>query len=226
MNQIKAIQTRYKGYHFRSRLEARWAVFFDSLKIKWDYEPEGFELKGNVRYLPDFYFPDFNIYAEIKQSNESLHKCDLFFNSTGKSIVLLSGPPIEESPYKLWCYTSTTSGGGEDCIDVILSRYPEEDEGEFPWVHVIGSYDRITQDAPFKFMALEFNSEFEVLDGNYNSIDVRIPHHTYAYHDLNNDEKKRKDEILSKIYGEHCDFKYYINCARSARFEHGESGST
>lgn len=24
---IKAIQTRYKGYHFRSRLEARWARF-------------------------------------------------------------------------------------------------------------------------------------------------------------------------------------------------------
>lgn len=40
---IKAIQTRYKGYNFRSRLEARWAVFFDALGIKWEYEPEGFE---------------------------------------------------------------------------------------------------------------------------------------------------------------------------------------
>lgn len=26
---IKAIDTIYKGYKFRSRLEARWAVFFD-----------------------------------------------------------------------------------------------------------------------------------------------------------------------------------------------------
>ena len=51
---LKAIQTRYKGYHFRSRLEARWAVFFDTLGIKWEYEPEGFELPGGVRYLPDF----------------------------------------------------------------------------------------------------------------------------------------------------------------------------
>lgn len=51
---MKAIQTRYKGYHFRSRLEARWAVFFDALGLEWEYEPEGFELSGGIRYLPDF----------------------------------------------------------------------------------------------------------------------------------------------------------------------------
>ena len=31
---IAAIETKYKGYRFRSRLEARWAVFFDALGIK------------------------------------------------------------------------------------------------------------------------------------------------------------------------------------------------
>lgn len=51
---IQAIQTKYKGYNFRSRLEARWAVFFDALGLKWEYEPEGFELPGGIRYLPDF----------------------------------------------------------------------------------------------------------------------------------------------------------------------------
>jgi hypothetical protein len=51
---IKPIQTRYAGYHFRSRLEARWAVFFDAQKLKWEYEPEGFELPSGTRYLPDF----------------------------------------------------------------------------------------------------------------------------------------------------------------------------
>ena len=51
---IKAIETQYKGYRFRSRLEARWAVFFDALGLAWEYEPEGFELGGGVRYLPDF----------------------------------------------------------------------------------------------------------------------------------------------------------------------------
>lgn len=53
---IKAIQTRYAGCHFRSRLEARWAVFFDQLEIEWQYEPQGFELPSGP-YLPDFYLP-------------------------------------------------------------------------------------------------------------------------------------------------------------------------
>lgn len=51
---IKAIETVYKGYRFRSRLEARWAVFFDALGVKWEYEPEGFEIEDGARYLPDF----------------------------------------------------------------------------------------------------------------------------------------------------------------------------
>lgn len=49
-----AIETRYGGCLFRSRLEARWAVFFDHLGIAWEYEPEGFELNDGRRYLPDF----------------------------------------------------------------------------------------------------------------------------------------------------------------------------
>lgn len=54
MNTIKAIETRYRGYHFRSRLEARWAVFFDALGVRWEYEPEGFILPSGEWYLPDF----------------------------------------------------------------------------------------------------------------------------------------------------------------------------
>ena len=46
--------TRYQGYHFRSRLEARWAVFFDHLGLRWEYEPEGFDLPSGRSYLPDF----------------------------------------------------------------------------------------------------------------------------------------------------------------------------
>ena len=45
---IKAIETRYAGYRFRSRLEARWAVFFDTLGLKWQYEPEGYELDPDI----------------------------------------------------------------------------------------------------------------------------------------------------------------------------------
>ena len=51
---IKPIETHYNGYRFRSRLEARWAVFFDTLGIKYEYEPEGFDLGDGLYYLPDF----------------------------------------------------------------------------------------------------------------------------------------------------------------------------
>ena len=35
MTTIKPIETVYNGYRFRSRLEARWAVFFDALGITY-----------------------------------------------------------------------------------------------------------------------------------------------------------------------------------------------
>jgi hypothetical protein len=68
MGNIKAIETRYKGYRFRSRLEARWAVFFDALGLTWDYEPEGFETDAGW-YLPDFFLQGNGTkgpYVEIK----------------------------------------------------------------------------------------------------------------------------------------------------------------
>jgi hypothetical protein len=49
----RAIETNYAGCLFRSRLEARWAVFFDHLEIPWEYEAQGYDL-GSRRYLPDF----------------------------------------------------------------------------------------------------------------------------------------------------------------------------
>lgn len=69
MNTIKPIETVYNGYRFRSRLEARWAVFFDTLGIKYEYEPEGFELDGGYKYLPDFYLPEMETYVEVKPEN-------------------------------------------------------------------------------------------------------------------------------------------------------------
>jgi hypothetical protein len=63
---IKPIETRYAGYRFRSRLEARWAVFFDRLSIEWRYEPEGFQMSTGVKYLPDFYLPVQDLWVEVK----------------------------------------------------------------------------------------------------------------------------------------------------------------
>ena len=58
MKRMKPIQTQYRGYLFRSRLEARWAVFFDACGVKWEYEPEGYRLENGICYLPDFLLYD------------------------------------------------------------------------------------------------------------------------------------------------------------------------
>jgi len=48
-----AIPTRYGDCHFRSRIEARWAVLLDYLGVGWEYEAQGFDLPSGA-YLPDF----------------------------------------------------------------------------------------------------------------------------------------------------------------------------
>lgn len=63
---IKPIETRYKGYRFRSRTEARYAVFFDAMMLRWEYEVEGYRLSSGQLYLPDFYLPDHQWHVEIK----------------------------------------------------------------------------------------------------------------------------------------------------------------
>lgn len=67
---IKAIETYYAGCRFRSRLEARWAVFFDTLGIPWEYETQGYWVgvyeDRRRRYLPDFWLPETETWVEVK----------------------------------------------------------------------------------------------------------------------------------------------------------------
>lgn len=69
----------YNGICFRSRLEARWAVFFDVMGIKYEYEPKQFTLDYGVKYTPDFALHNVRwrwkkspIYVEIKGFNNWL----------------------------------------------------------------------------------------------------------------------------------------------------------
>ena len=64
--ELQAIETVYNGYKFRSRAEARWAVFFDAAGIEYQYEPEGFKLSDGTLYLPDFYLPESDTWCEAQ----------------------------------------------------------------------------------------------------------------------------------------------------------------
>ena len=97
---IKAIETEYDGHRFRSRLEARWAVFFNAVGLTYEYEIEGFEMDG-TRYLPDFYIPSLNRWFEIKGKPLSLNeikKCEEFCrrldNENIKYSVLIGSPNL------------------------------------------------------------------------------------------------------------------------------------
>lgn len=87
---MKSIETVYNGYRFRSRLEARWAVFFDSAGIQYNYEPEGFELSDGTKYLPDFYLPESDTFFEVKgiMSDYDEHKIKMFISESEKALVI------------------------------------------------------------------------------------------------------------------------------------------
>ena len=58
---IEAKPTKYNNRIYRSRLEARWAAYFDLAKIEFEYEP--FDLEG---WSPDFIING-NTLVEVKQ---------------------------------------------------------------------------------------------------------------------------------------------------------------
>lgn len=97
----RPIETSYQGCRFRSRLEARWAVFFDALGIRWEYEPQGYVLDGTP-YLPDFELQlprERFVFAEVKHAGVDSHEgrhvglCRSLARESGRDVVLLVGPP-------------------------------------------------------------------------------------------------------------------------------------
>lgn len=103
---MKAIQTQYKGYHFRSRLEARFAVMFQSLGLKWQYEPEGYDLGEAGWYLPDFYLPELDVWVEVKAKPLNAEERDKAFalsSMTNKPVIELCEIPDPDTISKTLC---------------------------------------------------------------------------------------------------------------------------
>lgn len=99
---IKPIETQYNGYLFRSRTEARWAVYFDAIGIKYEYEKEGYDLGELGWYLPDFWLPEYQTFVEVKGDQfkaEEYDKCAcLVANTPNSGCLLLEGLP-DVKPY-------------------------------------------------------------------------------------------------------------------------------
>lgn len=100
---IMPIETKYNGYRFRSRLEARWAIFFDTIGLKYEYEVEGYDMEG-LRYLPDFDIPSLDRWFEIKgkslnnyEMKKSEEFCSRKDNKNIKFSILIGTPEVVRS---------------------------------------------------------------------------------------------------------------------------------
>lgn len=143
MSDIKPIETRYAGCRFRSRLEARWAVFFDRLGIKWLYEPQGFEVgERRRRYLPDFHLPDLGTWVEVKGTRDDLDLELIAEAVMGpcSPIMMVLGPVADHQPGRVPVHTvlmpaldfrptfGSTSEGFRHFIDAVSALGDEQQE--------------------------------------------------------------------------------------------------
>lgn len=97
MSKIPAISTHYAGQKFRSRTEARWAVFFDTAGIRYQYEFEGHVIRSGA-YLPDFWLPELRLYFEVKGADpteEERRKCAELCEAAECDVLLAVGQPDE-----------------------------------------------------------------------------------------------------------------------------------
>ena len=83
----------------RSYLERKWALFFQRLKIDFEYEPERLADGSNLGYLPDFLIHK-ELYLEIKPTIEiarkELKKPYGFVQETNKRLLIVIGDPPGE----------------------------------------------------------------------------------------------------------------------------------
>jgi hypothetical protein len=146
---MKGIPTDHKYRRYRSRLEARWAYFFDLISWKYEYEP--YDLKG---WIPDFcIYGTKEILVEVKP-NSRLEEYD-----TKKIIQAMAG--TEKEGKEILLLGSTIFENGEAFSGPALGwlgEYYEESDDKYwfayaminhneEWgiFHEYGSYaDRIT----------------------------------------------------------------------------------
>jgi hypothetical protein len=203
---IKAIETRYKNYRFRSRLEARWAVFFDALGIAWEYEKEGYDLGDAGWYLPDFWLPQVNMWAEVKAqlfTPQEIGKCNALLIATHYEVVLLDGIPDFRSYF-------------------VASGPPWESEHEYMnnkgHIHLANEWQGCT--LPVEWFPVPWS---DVIVSNGYLDENRFYSNTGA--------QGRYPIPMRWSSGEHTgahdnpvQYAAAYAAARSARFEHGESG--
>lgn len=218
MNEIKPIETVYNGYRFRSRLEARWAVFFDAAGIKYEYEPEGFELSDGTRYLPDFYLSEYDWYVEVKApretAKEEIERASKFIGNEIKVLLLLGNipPKTDKDAYHYSALYFNPVQEEIMCRRVLINLGGAADQDPYTYLCFT------------TFLAVDRCAEKPFYPALRN-----IEHTLSAIHDRDMYQKYENSDHAycdSFIYEDDGGQQFINNCydkARQARFEHGET---
>jgi hypothetical protein len=106
-------------------------AFFDRMGIKFQYEPQGYKLPDGTCYLPDFYLPVINTWAEVKPvplSPEERRKCEAVVMGLGGCFLFLVGPPAFDD---YWAVCRDSGAITECCLDLDIHasnrRYYEQE---------------------------------------------------------------------------------------------------
>jgi hypothetical protein len=209
--QLKAIETIYRGYRFRSRLEARWAVFFDVLNIQWEYEKEGYELDG-VRYLPDFWLPRQQMWVEVKgywPTPEDLKKFKRLFYASRHTTVMAFDIPTVTTEYD-WPRYPRLLGGAEPAPMPALWRWQDMSGGDGDIVPVYDTFSFWTCCPICGYLDVSHCGNNDTLRCGCMPTNGEL---AAKY------EAARWNELTPCILAAY-------DAARAARFEHGESGAS
>lgn len=209
---MTAIETIYNGYRFRSRLEARWAVFFDAGGIKYEYEPEGVD-DGDVKYLPDFYLPEFDLWVEVKpdrpNAREELKKpLQCVIDNKIKRLMILPNVPAP-SDCEYWWYPFVYYHNGSQCAEAAKC------------IITPGNHELLVRTD--LFVGYENAKGFYSVDA-YNAIRIDLTPINDRTLDYGCDDPLRWTDGEPDVDGITLLHNAY-KAARQARFEHGENGS-
>jgi hypothetical protein len=210
INKITPIETIYNGYRFRSRLEARWAVFFDNLDIQYEYEKDGYDLGNEGWYLPDFYLPNMRsgMFIEVKPMEEdsdnsiASKKIEALTKLTGKDSAIVFGDPFEQ-----------------------VARYGGDQGLNYGYTLYMGDDEHVGMDFPFFFCVCPWclKAGFE-FDGRGARVCGYQKHYEKAEDALNAIEHLGHWRVDDKCYtGNHSRIYNAALIARQARFEHGNT---
>lgn len=200
----KAIETVYRGYRFRSRLEARWAVFFDNCRIPgWRYEHEGFDLPSGY-YLPDFDFqhprlPNERAFIEVKPGPAPISVTQDPASWT-REILLIAELAERTGASAMRC--GIVFG---DPYDVFNGAKNTNFLGR--WARVDGSFRKIPSEPDYSGPLVEILKPYSI------RLDVGSRHMAFG------------GDILGWTAQDHPEeFERAALIARQARFEHGAQG--